>query len=180
MNDIKAVAICGQIGSGKSFISNQLASIYQWDIVSFSKYIKHVANSRSLPPTREVYQKLGNELYTALGPHIFLKNTLEFNKPSSVVHLYDSIRHLSIIEAIQDNYSARIVVFLDVTDEIRYARYSSRASREDKPLSLTSFLNMNRALSERGIKEIKLSADVIVDGSQSANTIIQNIQAVLW
>ena len=174
----RAILICGHICSGKSFVIDQLVKAYQWDVISFGKYIKHLAWVKKLPATRESYQILGQQVFEELGPNKFLANVIQFNKPSSPVHLFDGVRHLPMLEAIRQHYQNTLVIYLNVSDEIRFKRYKIRAAQGDPALTYEEFLKLSEQPVERGISEIKKLADLQIDGTASLQGIIDKIEKI--
>lgn len=175
-----AVSISGQIGSGKSTVVDELAKLHGWDIVSFSKYVRYQAASRNLPATRKSYQLLGQKLFVELGPYQFLKDAIEFNMCSSRGVLFDGIRHVEIVQALRRLYPKCIVVFLDVTDLIRFSRFTSRSAAHDRTLSFEEFLGLSLQPVESEILEIKNLADLCVDASDSINGTLLAINNAIY
>ena len=139
----KAIAISGHICSGKSSIINHLSRSYGWDIISFGKYIKHLASTKELPPTRETYQTLGQEVFSGRGACQFLHDAIEFSRPTSSAHLFDGVRHVPMLDALHQVYSATFVIYLDISDFQRYLRFTARASQGDSPLTYDEFLKLS-------------------------------------
>ena len=176
---LKAVVVCGQICSGKSSVISYLSRTYSWDIISFSNYIKKLAEAKNLPPTRAVYQQLGQQLFTSTKPSEFLRTVIAASSPVSSVHLFDSIRHLQILEEIRRTYSVTIVIYLRTSDQIRYQRFLSRTSVGDSILPYEAFLKINEQSVERGITIIADSADLVIDSTQSIEAVINQIEQFL-
>jgi dephospho-CoA kinase len=176
---LKALVVCGQICSGKSSVISYLSRIYNWDIISFSTYIKKLAAAKNLPPTRDVYQQLGHQIFTNTVPSEFLRAAITASNPVSSVHLFDSVRHLQILEEIRQTYSVTTVIYLRATDEVRYQRFLSRANVGDSILSFEDFLRMNKQPVECSITAIADYADLIIDSTNSIETVIERIEQVL-
>ena len=54
-----AVVVCGRIGSGKSTAVNFVAAEFGFKVVSFGRYVRHLAQRRGMPSTRDALQDLG-------------------------------------------------------------------------------------------------------------------------
>jgi hypothetical protein len=115
-----------------------------WDTVSFGRYIRSLINIRQEVPTREIYQSLGQKLFAERGPKLFLQDTIEFNQPASDIHLFDGVRHVSIIEELKEFYASTFVIYLNVGDLERYNRFISRASKDDPIISYDQFLAISQ------------------------------------
>ncbi|MBE7467631.1 MAG: AAA family ATPase [Anaerolineales bacterium] len=175
----KAVAVCGHICSGKSSVIAHLSKSYNWNVISFGKYIRHLALTQGLSPTREVYQTLGQEVVSRGDPHQFLHQVIRFNQPASEVHLFDGIRHVSVFDALRQVYDDTLVIFLDLSHEQRYRRFMARAAEDDPSLTYEEFLRLSDQPVERGISEIADLTDYRVDAAAPLQKIINEIDQVL-
>lgn len=158
-----AISVCGKIGSGKSTILRALSERYGWDIVSFGGYIKSLIADPN--PPRETYQRLGQELFASRGPKGLLEDALEFCKPQSDTYLIDGIRHVSVVHELRAICSPTSVIFLSVSDDLRYQRFLTANSAAD-PMPYKDFLQMCKHPIEQGIDEIASLADLVVDASR--------------
>src|SRR5574342_1261184 len=119
----RSISICGLICSGKSSVITKLHNLHNWDIISFGRYVREIASLRGLLPTRETYQALGYELLEKLGVARFLAKVIEANQPKSDVHLFDGMRHTSILDSMRQIYETNIVIYLELSDSLRFGRY---------------------------------------------------------
>src|ERR1700759_4790137 len=174
-----ALAVCGQIGSGKSSVIKDLSRSHRWDTVSFGRYVRSIALARQETPSREIYQQLGLQLFTERGAKQFLQDVIECNQPTSNTHLFDGIRHVSIIEELKIRYKNTFVIYLDVSDLERYKRFSARASKDDLTVSYEQFLEISQHPIEQGIPEIATVADAVIDGSSPLQTLISQVNSQL-
>jgi|GEM_PF-206931 len=118
------LAFSGKIASGKSTLSAEVAKVLDWKRASFGDYVRIVAKSQGLEPSREVLQDLGESL--AKTPEEFCKAMLaHFGWQSGEPVVIDGVRHREVVEALR-----RIVaplelrlVFVDVADEQRRERF---------------------------------------------------------
>ena len=177
--DLRAVAVCGHICSGKSSIVNYLSELYNWDVISFGKYVRHLADTKGLPSTRETYQILGQQLINELGAQQFLYNTIQFNQPISTIHLYDGVRHMSVLAELRLAYRSTLVIYLDVSDSVRYARFKTRAADGDPSMFYDEFLQLSKRPVEQENSRISRVADLHIDASSSFSAITTEIKAML-
>lgn len=176
---LKAVAICGHICSGKSSFINHVSSLHEWNVISFGKYIRHLASIKGVSLTRANYQALGHETLLERGPDCFLSDVIQFNQPLSNIHLYDGIRHTSIIEALQRIYQNTLVIYLNACDDQRYHRFIGRASHDDPSLTYGEFLKLSEHPIEYGISAISTIADCVIDTNLSFFQNTNKIEEVL-
>jgi dephospho-CoA kinase len=173
----RAIAICGLIASGKSSIANYLSDLYEWDIVSFGDYVRYEAKERNLEPSRETYQSLGEELFRSRGGLRFLRDVIGFQKPRSSIHLFESIRHVEVIEAVKKEYHQTLVIYISLSDQERYKRFVARSNQA--VLTYDNFMDMSYRPIEQGIPAIAAIADFVVDGSVSLSELIKDVETVL-
>lgn len=134
---IYTVAIAGRIAAGKSSVSSELASRLGWKRASFGDFVRSVAARRGLEPSREVLQKVGEEL-EAVDSAAFCKDVLTFaswNTGDPVV--IDGIRHVRILEDLKKIVAPQqlLFVYLDAEDTTRKARFAHRESTNAEALA---------------------------------------------
>ena len=175
----KAMAICGHICSGKSRVINHLSNEYRWAVISFGNYVKHLAQRECLPATRDSYQALGQKLLEGKGPKQFLLDVIEFHNPTSPLHLFDGVRHTSIIDELRQMYEGLSIIYLQVSDAVRYERFLKRRKKDEPLFSLTEFLALSEHPIERGISAIASVADQSIDGSTSFAQVLAKVKSLL-
>jgi dephospho-CoA kinase len=158
----KVIAVCGQIGSGKSSIIGELSKTYGWNTVSFGAYIK--SRIAADHPTRTDYQSLGEMLFATRGPKGLLEDAIRFGEPRSSTFLIDGVRHVSIVTELRRIYGEVVIIFLDVSDSQRYERFTRR-NDTDPPMSYDDFVQMCSHPIEQGILDLAKIADVVIDGN---------------
>lgn len=117
------LAFSGKIASGKSTLSLEVSKALDWKRASFGDYVRIVARSQGLEPSREVLQDLGESL--AKTPDEFCRAILAHSGWRSGEPLViDGVRHREIVDALR-----RIVaplelrlIFVDIGDEQRRER----------------------------------------------------------
>jgi dephospho-CoA kinase len=158
----RAVAISGRIGSGKSSLSQALAQAQGWDVVSFGRYVKAVAEEQKIGTDRELLQALGQSLIDADGADLFLQKVVAYCRPVSMVQVFDGVRHIAMIDAIRRCYGTLTVVCLHAQDQLRYDRY---AARSDHPVDTQTFLAWDDHAVERGAEDVCVHADLYLDAA---------------
>jgi transcriptional regulator with XRE-family HTH domain/Zn-dependent peptidase ImmA (M78 family)/cytidylate kinase len=118
------LAFSGKIASGKSTLSAEVARALDWKRASFGDYVRGVAKSQGLEPSREVLQDLGESL--AKTPEEFCKAMLaHFGWQSGEPVVIDGVRHREVMEALRRVVAPLEVrlVFVDAADEQRLKRF---------------------------------------------------------
>ena len=164
-----AVVVCGRIGSGKSTAVDFIVAEFGFKAVSFGSYIRHMATLRGTPSARGQLQELGDCVFRSRGPSGFLQEVLEYfgiNDHDSVV--FDGVRHLEILAAIQQAAEATIAVYLEVNQEERFRRHQARQASAG---SLEEFLIVDNHPVEAGLDLIIDHCDAVVNAECSAATV---------
>ena len=167
-----AVVVCGQIGSGKSTAVDFIAAEFGFKAVSFGSYVRHLAERRGMPSTRDELQDLGDCLFRSRGSSGLLQDALEHfgvNSDDSVV--FDGVRHFEILADIRRAAEATIAVYLEVNQEERFRRHQTR---QVSGQSLEEFLTIDRHPVEAGNSNLIEQCDLVLDGAQPT-TVIQNM-----
>jgi dephospho-CoA kinase len=175
----KAIVVCGPISSGKSSVIKSLSNKYGWDIISFGAFVKKRADILGLSSTRQSLQDLGYELFSSLGPAVFLQEVIDYHQAQSAVQLIDGVRDSSIVTELRKVYSDVFVAYLDVSDGVRYERYKARLTRPEAPLAYDEFLAVSQQPIEMGTSGLAPVAGLVVDASQPLPSIVDEIESGL-
>ena len=160
-----AVVVCGRMGSGKSTAVDFIVAEFGFKAVSFGSYIRHLATLNDTPSTRSQLQDMGDCVFRSRGPSGFLEGALDhfgINSCDSVV--FDGVRHLEILTAIQQAAEATIAVYLEVNQEERFLRHQTR---QDSAGSLEEFLIADSHPVEAGLDLIIAHCDLVVNAECS-------------
>lgn len=168
----RVIAVCGQIGSGKSSIIREISKTYGWNTVSFGAYIK--SQIAADHPTRSDYQSLGEMLFATRGPKGLLEDAIRFGKPCSSTFLIDGVRHVSILTELRKIYNDVVIIFLNVSDSQRYERFTRRDDT-DPPMSYDDFVQMCSHPIELGIPDLAKIADLVIDGNVDFEVVLTKI-----
>lgn len=162
----------GRIGSGKTTLSQGVASALSWPIVSFGDFVRKKAISRGLDCSRENLQKLGC---------IFLKDCDNFCnnvlKDSGWINNQDivveGIRNVKIADALKriNHESEFFLVFIELDESEREVRIRTRNRERYESIKI-----IEKHLTEfEVINSLPNIADFIVDGIQDKEIIISEI-----
>jgi dephospho-CoA kinase len=156
------LAFSGKIASGKSTLSAEVAKALDWKRASFGEYVRIVAKSLGLEPSREVLQDIGASLVK--NPEEFCRAMLaHYGWQSGEPLVIDGVRHREIMEALR-----RIVaplelrlVYLDISDEQRRERLVREEDVGPDKISKVEAHPTEKQVSEvlPGIADLRVSAD---------------------
>lgn len=138
MNRPVAVGFGGRLGAGKSSISTALAEDMRWRRVSFGDFVRSVAGTRGMQPSRQVLQDIGAELESQ-DAVAFCRNVLKaggWNPGESVV--IDGIRHARVLNILKELVAPvpLFFVFLDAENQSRQQRLYQRDSIDAESLAV--------------------------------------------
>ncbi|HEY4678007.1 MAG TPA: AAA family ATPase [Candidatus Angelobacter sp.] len=167
------IAFSGKLGSGKTTISNAVATALGWPLAGFGDYVRQVVRERGLDGTRENLQAVGTELLEA-DPREFCKAVLSSGgwirgEPL----LIDGLRHVKTIAIIQELISPatlRIISIL-VPEATRLQRLGQRDQVE---AASTGIIEAHS--SEQEVGSILCShADLVLDGEKPVSVLVAEI-----
>ena len=173
-----AIVICGQIGSGKSTVAAFLASKLSIQVVSFGKYIRHIADRSGRSATRSHLQDLGDSLYQKARASGLLQGALDHagvNKDHTVI--FDGVRHFEVLSEIRRRAGKTFAVYLAVGPEQRYRR---RRSKGTDALSREEFDAIDRHPVEVEIKDLAGMCDFVIEASQPLTQLQENLPEELF
>jgi transcriptional regulator with XRE-family HTH domain/dephospho-CoA kinase len=169
------LAFSGRMGSGKSTLSQHVATALDWKLASFGDYIRAVAQREGLEESREVLQDLGASL---------VKNPVEFCRAmlarygwqSGEPLVIDGVRHKEVLEALRQIVAPLEVrvVFLDVGDQLRHQRLIEREHVDPQRIGQIEAHSTEKQVS-RILPEM---ADLKVSGDRSTEDLTRQI--VTW
>lgn len=127
------VGIIGKIRSGKSSLSRGLSENLNWPYVSFGDEVRSITGRRGLSPSREVLQKIGEEL-VAKSPQEFCEAVLAQAQwqPGEWL-VVDGIRHLKIVEILRDLVRPSVLrlVYVRTADDVRESRLANEINEPE-------------------------------------------------
>ena len=166
----------GQIGSGKSKLSGEVAKALSWSYASFGNYIRSVAHSQGLDDTREVLQELGAGLVKK-GAEDFCRALLaHYNWRSGEPLVIDGLRHKEVADALRRLVAPLEVriAFLEVDEKIRKARLATEKQRD-----FEMFETVQKHSTEMQVKtELPRIADLKLQGNRTTQDLVHDI--VTW
>ena len=171
------VSFAGQIGSGKSSVSNMLAETLGWPRVGFGDYLRdEVRRCGGNPDSRKALQDFGESLVDS-NPEIFCHSVLDvvgFSPGADL--LLDGVRHGNIQKIVQRIVapSKAKLIYLSADDCTRFERVMIR------PDGQADFARANQHQVEGELKDsLPALADKVVDTGVGINAAVRNCLSLI-
>lgn len=157
--------------AGKSTVAKYLADKLSIPIVSFGAYLMHYAESKDLPPTRDVLQEIGNALVSENVDN-FVDKVFKYANLRLPIAIVEGIRHKSVRSALKNITEDLLLIFIDVDQQIRYQRYCSGQKTSDSQITFQEFLEKDYHSVEAEIESLKQDCQIISGSDHSSNKYI--------
>ncbi len=168
------VSFAGQIGSGKSSVSQALATTLNWPRAAFGDYLRKLAVRQGLDAAnREVLQDLGQFLVEQDSRSFCRAVLLDGGFSPGINMLIDGVRHVEI----QHDITALVapsptkLIYLGAGQDERLVRISARSGGQS---------DFNRAESHlveselgRGLPEV---ADAVIDAERELSAVVRECE----
>lgn len=171
----KGISFSGKICSGKTHLANIFCDRYKWDKMSFRIYLTHLLNQEGKKDSRENLQNLGKKITDKGSFSDFLLKTIQYNNPKGKVHVFDSIRHIEIIEEARKLYDVFITIYIEADDKIRYERYLKKHGQID----YDKFIKISDHPIEINIHRLKQIADFTITNETKTEDVVLIIEEQL-
>lgn len=164
----KVYLIAGNIGSGKTWLSNKISDLMKFDRCSFSDYIKWKCEQLGMLSNRETLVLVGQKAVSEwLSEFIYYLFNCTTEKTSEVL-LIDGLRHIEVLDEIAKYCDEFEIVYIDSNTETITRNLRTRNTLEED----------NRLYStEQQLPIIKGKANLIINSSNEVNTVIDYINA---
>ncbi|MGB5970004.1 MAG: AAA family ATPase [Spirulinaceae cyanobacterium] len=170
------LGFAGQIASGKSTLSKEIAKYLGWQRVSFGDYVRTIAQYQGLDESREVLQTIGASLMNQ-GKTQFCESVLaEANWKPEHPLVIDGIRHSEIVSILRQIVSPLdfSLIFVFVNESVRCNRLVERGfsnyQHQQKIEADSTEVQVQNILSK--------IADLTLDGTHNSKDLVQEI--VIW
>ncbi|MBN2572559.1 MAG: AAA family ATPase [Ignavibacteriales bacterium] len=152
------ILIVGEIASGKTTISQNIASSLNYSYISISDYLKDTLKKKGKDINRQNLQSIGEKLFKEKGEEYIILGTLEIIKNRSTNCVIDGIRYMEGVKILKDHYGNKcILVFIDKSEELRRKRFIDRADGD-------KWENITKSFTEANITKLKPLSDIIISG----------------
>ncbi len=178
-----AIGLSGQIGSGKSTISRNLAQAMKCKQASFGEYVRWLARERGLFLDRRTLQDLGQDMLELIGAEQFCIDMLQQQVPHFVPGerlVVDGVRHLEVAEALSRMLrpSVFLLVYMKVDERVRSQRIASRdMSVATAGHDLVSAIEMfDRHPSEQDVRQgLRAHADLTLVATRPSTELVRAV-----
>lgn len=173
------IGLVGQIGSGKTAVSEHIQDKYGGREHRFSQILMDVLDRLYLPHERAHLQNLGKSLRAGLGPDVIVnafKKDLE--KDESNVLIVDGIRYENEVELLR-GFENSSLIFVAAPPEIRYERCVARGQKGEAKISYEQFLENEEAETEKRIGAIGKGADYVIENSGTLDELLEKVDEIM-
>jgi|GEM_PF-1162713 len=156
-----------KIGSGKTYVAQQLAQMFQYDQASFSSYIRYKSEKMGLELTRENMQKIGHDtVENDLDSYIYFMLNCAVDKKSDTLIL-DGLRNTKVLDSIRQENKGTRVIYVECDETLRQQQLTNRDG---------SFNPQSDAHeTEQEMERLKKLADVVVKNTDDPKEINRRI-----
>ncbi|MFZ2455144.1 MAG: AAA family ATPase [Candidatus Altiarchaeia archaeon] len=173
------IGLTGNIGAGKTVVSDHLHKKYGADQVRFSRILMDVLDRLYLPKDRNNLQTLGEVVRKSFGSDVIVnafKKDLE--KSRSHVVVVDGIRYMNEVKMLR-SFDNNVLLFMDAPPKVRYERVVMRGEKGEEKNSFDVFLKAEQRGTEKGLPEIKKVADYMIENDGSVERLLKNIDDIV-
>jgi cytidylate kinase len=164
-----ALAISGRIASGKSTLAVRLAEKMNCARASFGEYVRIVAESKGLEPTRDNLQAVGADLVES-GWEPFCRAVLSRSswQPGQLL-VVDGIRHVEAVRQLKSLVAPTsvILVHVRIDEQVREDRLREKQGTSEAHEAHSTEHDVKSAL--------PLIADLVVDGARPVEQLADEI-----
>jgi dephospho-CoA kinase len=173
------IGLTGNIGAGKTVVSDHLHKRYGADQVRFSQILMDVLDRLCLPKDRSNLQTLGEVVRKSFGSDVIVnafKKDLE--KSRSEVVVVDGIRYMNEVEMLR-SFPNSVLLFMDAPPRLRYERVVLRREKGEEKNSFEEFLKAEQRGTEKGLSKIKKTADHVIENDGSVEQLLKKIDDIV-
>lgn len=127
---MRAVALAGEMGSGKSVVAEHLRTAHHFQVRGFGDVVRSEARGRGISTDdRTALQDLGQVMMATLGARWMVERVLQ---PATSALAVDGVRHVDVLDALTAEHPDLVFVFLSADVESLDLRWQSRGDASDR------------------------------------------------
>lgn len=173
------IGLTGNIGAGKSVISDHLHEEYGAERFRFSQILMDVLDRLYLPRDRGNLQALGVVLRETLGGDVIVNAfRKDLEKSRSQVVVVDGIRYMNEVDMLR-SFDSNVLLFIDAPARLRYERVVKRAEKGEGKISFEEFLKTEQMGTEKNLPKIKKAADYVIENNGSIDSLLKEVDAIV-
>jgi len=167
------VGLAGKIASGKTTAANYLKRKHYFEILRFRDIIVDILKDKGMEVNRTNMQKIGEEIYSLLGPKLFSELLLCKVRRESDRYVIDSIRHIGIHLALKEKLDNYFLLFIDSDNDKRNERLKVRDGA-----NINVYLLEGHPV-EQEIDNLKKYADYILTNNKDVSSLYKKIDKIV-
>jgi len=181
MKDNKIIiGLVGEMASGKGTVTKYLLTKYQATEYRFSDILRDILERVHLDIVRKNLASLSLSLRTYYGQDILAYALAQdIKNDDNQVIVVDGIRRVADLKYLRkmDNF---VLVYVEADLEKRYERLVGRNEKQDdKMKTFEEFKNDHKLETETTIRELKDTADAVIDNNGSVEELYKQIDGVI-
>ena len=173
------IGLTGNIGAGKSVISDHLHKKYGAERFRFSQILMDVLDRLYLPKDRCNLQTLGVVVREKFGGDVIVnafRKDLEKSRSSVVV--VDGIRYMNEVDMLR-SFDNNVLLFIDAPARTRYERVVKRGEKGEGKINFEEFLETEKQGTEKNLPKIKKAADYVIENEGSIDALLKEVDAIV-
>lgn len=167
------ITISGRISSGKSFAANLIRNEFGLPVATFGGYLKHYCEENNLLTDRKTLQDTG-EAFVKENPKQFLVDVISHFIGSADSIVLEGVRHVSILDAVDQLTKNRVSIFIEADLQTRYKRYYERNKDADQIKNFKQFKIADSHPVELDIESLKSISNIILDSRKDYLSILKS------
>ena len=173
------IGLVGEIGGGKTAVSNHLKEKYSASQHRFSQILMDVLDRLHLPHDRELLQNLGHSLRESLGDDVIVKAfEQDLKNETADIVIIDGIRYWNEVELLR-KFEPNILIYVTAPAEARYERCKSRGEKGESSISFEEFTQNENRETERFVSEIGEKADHKLENTGTLEELLQKLDSIV-
>ena len=174
------IGLSGEMASGKGTVAKYISEKYNASSYRFSTMLRDVLNRLYIEQTRENVSKISTILRQNFGEDLFAKVMAEdVKKNSSEVIAIDGIRRQADITHLKEIPEFKFI-YIEADIKNRYERIAEREENvDDKGKTFEEFVEEHKLETELQIKDLKNSADIVINNDGTLEDLYQKIDEVI-
>ncbi|WP_431146534.1 AAA family ATPase [Pseudomonas alvandae] len=164
------VLLSGPIAVGKTSLREKLISDFDFHTIQSSTYLKDLATTRKIDPTRHNLQELGDSLDRESNFRWIVDNValpLISSNPSYSRWIIDAVRKPEQVEHFRDAFGDSVLhVHLTSTEEILESRYNARKKSENSSDRNIPYNEVTSHPNEQCSRSLITLANIVIDTSK--------------
>lgn len=173
------IGLVGEIGGGKTAVSEHLKEKYSASQHRFSQILMDILDRLHLPHDRELLQNLGHSLRESMGDDVIVKAfEQDLKEEDSDIIIIDGIRYWNEVELLR-KFKPSILIYVTAPAEARYERCKSRGEKGESSISFEEFTENEKRETERYVTEIGGKADFKLENTGSLEELLQKVDEII-